>query len=99
MNTGINTPGLVHQVTYTLLPDADICVLKSTVCHLLGMLIIFVLRVFPPSALERQSVSLLDKAIYRLDPEGVIETVVALTVCAYVPKTHMGPEYHWHEHP
>lgn len=83
MNTGINTPGLVHQVTYTLLPDEDICVLKSTVCHLLGMLIIFVLRVFPPSALERQSVSLLDKAIYRLDTEAVIEgRIDCLRICS-----------------
>jgi hypothetical protein len=47
LNTGINTPVLlVHQMTFTLLPEADI-----SVCPLFGALIIIVFNVLPASVL------------------------------------------------
>jgi hypothetical protein len=70
LNTGIRVPFLfVHQVTCTLLPEAEISVFWSIVFPLLGALIIIVFRVFPSSVLFAKNtlkcpVSLLAQAIY-----------------------------------
>ena len=52
LNSGISTPVLlVHDVTYTLLPDAAIFVFRSTTCPLLGELVIALSSVSATSVL------------------------------------------------